>query len=62
MQKSMQRARKIVAHPNAQNVNKMNVESEHILHQTEETCLEEILDFYHCMDHCAGPKIFAKLK
>merc|ERR1711863_87120 len=25
---------------------------------TEETCLEEILDFYHCMDHCAGPKIF----
>merc|ERR1712156_817951 len=29
---------------------------------TEETCLEEILDFYHCMDHCAGPKIFAKLK
>merc|ERR1711963_736165 len=29
---------------------------------TEETCLEEILDFYHCMVHCAGPKIFAKLK
>merc|ERR1711973_579703 len=29
---------------------------------TEETCLEEILDFYHCMDHCAGPKIFANLK
>merc|ERR1712226_1451018 len=29
---------------------------------TEETCLEEILDFYHCMDHCAGPKIFSKLK
>merc|ERR1712203_80346 len=29
---------------------------------TEETCLEEILDFYHCMDHCAGPKIFAKIK
>merc|ERR1711972_1125576 len=29
---------------------------------TKETCLEEILDFYHCMDHCAGPKIFAKLK
>merc|ERR1719510_480893 len=22
--------------------------------QTTETCYEEILDFYHCMDHCAG--------
>merc|ERR1712126_474263 len=30
--------------------------------ETSETCLEEILDFYHCMDHCAGDKIFAKLK
>merc|ERR1711860_170473 len=29
---------------------------------TEETCFEEILDFYHCVDHCAGPKIFSKLK
>merc|ERR1711962_1697375 len=30
--------------------------------ETTETCLEEMLDFYHCMDHCAGDKIFAKLK
>ena len=30
--------------------------------ETEETCMEEILDFYHCMDHCAADKIFAKLK
>ena len=29
---------------------------------TTETCLEEILDFYHCVDHCAGDKIFATLK
>ena len=29
---------------------------------TRETCLEEILDFYHCMDHCAADKIFSKLK
>ena len=29
---------------------------------TTETCLEEILDFYHCVDHCAGDKIFSTLK
>ena len=29
---------------------------------TTETCLEEILDFYHCVDHCAGDKIFKTLK
>jgi len=29
---------------------------------TTETCLEEILDFYHCVDHCAGNKIFDVLK
>merc|ERR1711920_475667 len=29
---------------------------------TTETCLEEILDFYHCVDHCAAEKIFAVLK
>ena len=29
---------------------------------TEETCYEEILDFYHCLDHCASKQIFAKLK
>lgn len=30
--------------------------------KTTETCLEEIMDFYHCMDHCAADKIFSKLK
>lgn len=29
---------------------------------TTETCLEEILDFYHCVDHCAANKIFEVLK
>ncbi len=29
---------------------------------TTETCLEEILDFYHCVDHCAGDKIFKTVK
>merc|ERR1719216_454230 len=29
---------------------------------TTETCFEEILDFYHCVDHCAADKIFAVLK
>ena len=26
--------------------------------KTTETCFEEILDFYHCVDHCAADKIF----
>jgi len=30
--------------------------------KTSETCFEEILDFYHCVDHCAGPKIFQHVK
>ena len=30
--------------------------------QTTETCFEEILDFYHCMDHCAVKDMFSKLK
>ena len=30
--------------------------------KSTETCMEEVIDFYHCVDHCAGPKIFAKLK
>ena len=30
--------------------------------QTTETCFEEILDFYHCMDHCASKEIFSKVK
>ena len=29
---------------------------------TTETCFEEILDFYHCVDHCAAEKIFSVLK
>jgi ubiquinol-cytochrome c reductase subunit 6 len=29
---------------------------------TTETCLEELIDFVHCVDHCAGPKIFKRLK
>merc|ERR1711860_12455 len=29
---------------------------------TTETCMEEIMDFYHCMDHCAAKEIFAKVK
>merc|ERR1711893_200986 len=27
-----------------------------------ETCFEEILDFYHCVDHCASKIILTKLK
>jgi len=30
--------------------------------ETTETCFEEILDFYHCVDHCAADKIFSVLK
>ena len=26
--------------------------------KTTETCFEEILDFYHCVDHCAAKEIF----
>ena len=26
--------------------------------KTTETCFEEILDFYHCVDHCAAKDIF----
>jgi len=29
---------------------------------TSETCMEEIMDFYHCMDHCAAKDIFTKVK
>ena len=29
---------------------------------TTETCMEEIMDFYHCVDHCAAPEIFKHLK
>ena len=26
--------------------------------KTTETCFKEILDFYHCVDHCAASDIF----
>jgi len=29
---------------------------------TEENCSQEILDFFHCQDHCAAKGLFAKLK
>lgn len=30
--------------------------------ETEETCLEEIIDFTSCVDHCAMHGLFSKLK
>jgi len=30
--------------------------------KTTETCFEEILDFYHCVDHCAAADIFKHVK
>ncbi|XP_014293934.1 cytochrome b-c1 complex subunit 6, mitochondrial [Halyomorpha halys] len=30
--------------------------------QTTETCLEELIDFVHCVDHCVAKDIFSKLK
>ena len=30
--------------------------------KTTETCFEEILDFYHCVDHCAAPQIFQNVQ
>merc|ERR1712080_383664 len=30
--------------------------------KTTETCLEEIIDFYHCVDHCAANEIFKHVK
>lgn len=29
---------------------------------TEETCVEEVMDLFHCVDHCAAPKISATFK
>ena len=29
---------------------------------TTEDCFEEILDFYHCVDHCAAKKLFSTFK
>ena len=30
--------------------------------KTTETCFEEILDFYHCVDHCAASQIFQNVQ
>jgi len=30
--------------------------------KTSETCFEEILDFYHCVDNCASEEIFKHVK
>ncbi|BES96499.1 Cytochrome b-c1 complex subunit 6-like, mitochondrial [Nesidiocoris tenuis] len=30
--------------------------------QTAETCVEEVIDFLHCMDHCVVKDLFSKLK
>uniref|UniRef100_A0A914UPW4 Cytochrome b-c1 complex subunit 6 n=1 Tax=Plectus sambesii TaxID=2011161 RepID=A0A914UPW4_9BILA len=30
--------------------------------KTDENCHEEFIDFISCVDHCAMPKAFAKLK
>ncbi|KAM0754886.1 Non-heme 11 kDa protein of cytochrome bc1 complex [Meredithblackwellia eburnea MCA 4105] len=31
-------------------------------HIDGETCVEELFHLMHCVEHCAAPKIFAKLK
>ncbi|KAI9208799.1 ubiquinol-cytochrome C reductase hinge domain-containing protein [Polychytrium aggregatum] len=28
---------------------------------SEETCVEELFDFMECVNHCAAPKLWAKL-
>ncbi|XP_008545652.1 cytochrome b-c1 complex subunit 6, mitochondrial [Microplitis demolitor] len=30
--------------------------------KTEETCLEELIDYVNCVDHCASHDLFSKLK
>jgi len=30
--------------------------------KTEETCMEELIDFMHCVDHCVSHSLFSKLK
>ena len=27
--------------------------------KSTETCMEEVIDFYHFVDHCTGPKILS---
>ncbi|XP_002737367.1 cytochrome b-c1 complex subunit 6, mitochondrial-like [Saccoglossus kowalevskii] len=29
---------------------------------TEETCTQELYDFFHCTDHCVAKTLFSKLK
>ncbi|CAM1292803.1 Uncharacterised protein g551 [Pycnogonum litorale] len=30
--------------------------------KTEETCEEELMDYFHCVDHCVSKTLFSKLK
>ncbi|CAG2163164.1 unnamed protein product [Oppiella nova] len=30
--------------------------------KTSETCMEELIDWMHCVDHCVSKTLFAKLK
>ncbi|KAG6803943.1 cytochrome b-c1 complex subunit 6, mitochondrial [Apis mellifera caucasica] len=30
--------------------------------QTEETCMEELIDYVECVDHCVAKTLFTKLK
>ncbi|XP_012273710.1 cytochrome b-c1 complex subunit 6, mitochondrial [Orussus abietinus] len=30
--------------------------------KTEETCLEELIDYVQCVDHCVAKTLFTKLK
>jgi ubiquinol-cytochrome c reductase subunit 6 len=30
--------------------------------QTTESCMEELFDFIHCVDHCVSKELFSKLK
>ncbi|RWS30620.1 cytochrome b-c1 complex subunit 6-like protein [Leptotrombidium deliense] len=30
--------------------------------ETKETCMEEVIDVFHCVDHCASHSLFSKLK
>ncbi|XP_017755571.1 PREDICTED: cytochrome b-c1 complex subunit 6, mitochondrial [Eufriesea mexicana] len=30
--------------------------------QTEETCMEELLDYVECVDHCVAKTLFSKLE
>uniref|UniRef100_A0A8C4N3C3 Cytochrome b-c1 complex subunit 6 n=1 Tax=Eptatretus burgeri TaxID=7764 RepID=A0A8C4N3C3_EPTBU len=30
--------------------------------KTEETCMQELMDLLHCVDHCVAKSLFQKLK